>query len=191
MCVLILYTVGGTYSLESTRTGRFFHKLANLFTLEFLPEIAEEILFVFCFDVWRSNPGFTSNKPTDYQLDYGDFMSQDICDENKEYFNKNADCFTSNNLLIEFDLFFEVCKIYIRFNKKKSQKFITDLSIQLHIVSIYIINYLKNNIITRCHFYTNKIILPYNKTNGNIIFTGYLHINFMKTRLHLVCLFFI
>ena len=33
-------------------------------------EIAEEILFVFCFDVW---PGFTSNKPTYYILDYGDF----------------------------------------------------------------------------------------------------------------------
>ena len=47
---------------------------------EFLPEIcleeiAEEILFVFCFNVWPwgSNPSFTFIKPTHYLLDYGDF----------------------------------------------------------------------------------------------------------------------
>ena len=31
------------------------------------------LLFVFCFDVWPgSNPGFSSNKPTHFLLDYGD-----------------------------------------------------------------------------------------------------------------------
>ena len=44
----------------------------DLELLEFLPDIcwekmAEEILFVFCFD------GFTSNKPTHYPLDYVDY----------------------------------------------------------------------------------------------------------------------
>ena len=38
-------------------------------------EIAEGLLFVFCFDVWPG-PGFTSNKPTHYLLDYGYFMVQ-------------------------------------------------------------------------------------------------------------------
>ena len=60
LCVLILYVSGGTYSLNSTPNDKFFEKLfiAILFTLEsFLPEIgweeiAEEMLFVFRFDVW-------------------------------------------------------------------------------------------------------------------------------------------
>ena len=47
---------------------------------EFLPEfcweeIAEEIVFVsrFWCLAWDSNPGFSSNKPTHYLLDHGDF----------------------------------------------------------------------------------------------------------------------
>ena len=46
---------------------------------EFMPkicweEIAEELLFVFCFDIWPgSNPGFSSNKSTYYLLYHGDF----------------------------------------------------------------------------------------------------------------------
>ena len=38
-------------------------------------EIAEEILFVLCFDVW---PGasFTSNKSAHYILDHGDFLNE-------------------------------------------------------------------------------------------------------------------
>ena len=60
LCVLILYISGGTYCLKTTPNDRFFEKLfMAVFNLlsEFLPEIcweeiAEEILFVFCFDVW-------------------------------------------------------------------------------------------------------------------------------------------
>ena len=39
-------------------------------------EIAEEMLFVFCFWylAWVSNPSLTSNKPTVYILDYGVFL---------------------------------------------------------------------------------------------------------------------
>ena len=64
LCVLILYINGRTYSLKSTPNNRFFEKLfmAGFYLLpEFLPEIcreeiAEEILFVFCFDVWPGTP---------------------------------------------------------------------------------------------------------------------------------------
>ena len=54
LCVLILYISAGTYCLKSTPNDRFFEKLHDSFNLlsEFLPEIAEDILFVFCFDVW-------------------------------------------------------------------------------------------------------------------------------------------
>ena len=54
--VLILYISVGTYNLKSIPNYRFFEKLfMEIFLLsEFLPEeIAEEILFVFCFDVWH------------------------------------------------------------------------------------------------------------------------------------------
>ena len=59
-CVLILYISGGTYSLKSIPNDRFFWRnFSWQFYLlsQFLPEIcweeiAEEILFVFCFDVW-------------------------------------------------------------------------------------------------------------------------------------------
>ena len=59
LCVLILNISGGIYSLKATPNDRFFEKLfmAILFLLsDFLPEIcweeiAEEILFVFRFEV--------------------------------------------------------------------------------------------------------------------------------------------
>ena len=50
---LILYINGGTLSTESTLNARFFEKLfmaIYLFTLR--EDIAEEITFVFSFDVW-------------------------------------------------------------------------------------------------------------------------------------------
>ena len=45
---------------------------------EFLPEIcwkeiAEEILYIFRFDVWPGTRTFSANKPTHYLLDHGDF----------------------------------------------------------------------------------------------------------------------
>ena len=60
LCVLILYISGGTYSLKSTPNDRFFEKLFHgnfIYFSDILPEIcweeiAEEILFVFCFDAW-------------------------------------------------------------------------------------------------------------------------------------------
>ena len=56
LCVLILYINGGTYSLKSIPNDRFFKKLF-IEVLIYLPkicweEIAEEIIFVFRFDVW-------------------------------------------------------------------------------------------------------------------------------------------
>ena len=60
LCVLILYINGETYCLKSTPNDKFFEQPFHgnfYFLSEFLPEIcweeiAEEILFVFCFDVW-------------------------------------------------------------------------------------------------------------------------------------------
>ena len=83
LCVLILYTSGGTYSFKVDSERQIiwetFH--GNFILLsEFLPEICweeitEEILFLISFWclAWDSNLGFTSNKPTHYLLDYGDF----------------------------------------------------------------------------------------------------------------------
>ena len=60
LCVLILYISGGSYSLKSTPNGRFFEKLLMAilfyFLSEFFPEIswkeiADEILFIFRYDV--------------------------------------------------------------------------------------------------------------------------------------------
>ena len=42
VCVLILYISGGTYSLKLTPNDRCFEKL-------FMEEIADKIIFVFCF----------------------------------------------------------------------------------------------------------------------------------------------
>ena len=49
LCVLILYIIGGIYSLKSTLNDRFFEKLFMAISQQ---EIAKGLLFVFCFDVW-------------------------------------------------------------------------------------------------------------------------------------------
>ena len=60
LCVLFLYISGGTYSFKVDSEQQIFWETfhGNFILLsEFLPEIrweeiADEILFVFCFDVW-------------------------------------------------------------------------------------------------------------------------------------------
>ena len=79
---LILYVSGETYSLTSTPNDRFLRNfyIACLLFSEILPEIskkeiAEGVFFHILF--WcltcDTNPGFMSNKPKLYLLDYGDF----------------------------------------------------------------------------------------------------------------------
>ena len=60
LCVLILYISGGTYGLKSTPNDGFFGELfmaifiySQRFCLKSADEIAEELSFVFCFDVWN------------------------------------------------------------------------------------------------------------------------------------------
>ena len=84
LCVLILYISGGTYSLKSTPNDRFFEKLyymAILFTLRVFARILlrgnrrkNTFCISFWFLAWDSNTGFSSNKPTHYLLDHGDFF---------------------------------------------------------------------------------------------------------------------
>ena len=83
LCALILYVSGGIYSLYTTPNDRFFEKLfmAFLFTLRVF---ARNLLrgnrrrntfrISFWCLAWDSNPGFSSNKPTHYLLDHGDFI---------------------------------------------------------------------------------------------------------------------
>ena len=82
LCTLILNMSGGTYSLKSISNDRFLKSFSwhFLFTLRVfarnMPRRNRQrntfcILF-WCL-AWGSNPGFTSNKPTHYVLDYGDF----------------------------------------------------------------------------------------------------------------------
>ena len=84
LCVLILYISDGTYSLKSTPNDRFF--LINFsWQISFAFSVFARNLLRgnrrrnnFCISfwclAWGSNPGFTSNKPTHYLLDCGDFM---------------------------------------------------------------------------------------------------------------------
>ena len=84
LCALILYASGGTYSLTSTPNdrflrnfyhGRFIHSqnLCQKYAATNSPD--NYFLFIIRFDVWPggSNPGFSSNKPTHYLLDHGNF----------------------------------------------------------------------------------------------------------------------
>ena len=76
------YVVCFLWSLKSTPNDRFFEKLfiAILFTLR---AFARNLMRgnrqrnTFCISfwclAWNLNPGFSSNKPTHYLLDYGDF----------------------------------------------------------------------------------------------------------------------
>ena len=82
LCVLILYINGRTYSLKSTPNDRFFEKLfmAILFTLRvFARNLLRGNRRRYTFPIsfwclaWDSNPDFSSNKPTHYLLDHGDF----------------------------------------------------------------------------------------------------------------------
>ena len=82
LCVLILYICRGSYSLKSTLNDRFFEKLfiAILFTLRIFVRNRRRNTFHILFWrlAWGSNPGFTSNKPTHYLLDYGEFNNDNI-----------------------------------------------------------------------------------------------------------------
>ena len=80
LCKFILYLNGETYSLKSTPNDRILEKLfiAILFTLRVFVRNMQRgncrintfcILF-WCL-AWDSNPGFTSNKPAHYLLEYG------------------------------------------------------------------------------------------------------------------------
>ena len=82
LCVLILYISGETYSLKSTTNDKFFEKLftAILFTLRvFTRNLLRGNRWRNTFRIsfwclaWDLNPGFSSNKPTHYLLDHGDF----------------------------------------------------------------------------------------------------------------------
>ena len=82
LCVLILYISGGTYSfiVDSERQifwetfhGNFY-LLSECLAEICWEEIAEEILFVFCFGY--SNPDFSFNKSTHYLLEHGDHWPQ-------------------------------------------------------------------------------------------------------------------
>ena len=86
--MLILYISGGIYSLKSTPNDRLFLRNFSwqfLFTLRIF---ARNLLrgnrrrntfriSIWCL-AWDSNPGFSSNKPTHYLLDHGDFNSSAI-----------------------------------------------------------------------------------------------------------------
>ena len=80
---LILYMSGGTYSLKSTTSDRFFEKLFmaifftfRVFARNLLKGSHRRNIFILSFLclTWALNLGLTSNKPTHYLLDYGDFI---------------------------------------------------------------------------------------------------------------------
>ena len=77
----------GTYSLTSAANDRFFEKLllGRIYLLsEFLQEVCweeiyDEIFLFFSYFAswclsWHTNPGFKSNLPTHYILDYGVYL---------------------------------------------------------------------------------------------------------------------
>ena len=75
LCVLILYINGGTYGLKSTPNDKFFEKLFMaifIYSQSFCQKSAER-KSPKKYLAWESNLGFSSNKPTHYLLDYGDF----------------------------------------------------------------------------------------------------------------------
>ena len=78
LCVLILYLSAGAYNLKSTPNDRFFEKLLMavlIYSQSFYQKSAERKSQnkYFLYFVLMSGHGFTSNKPTLYLLDYGDF----------------------------------------------------------------------------------------------------------------------
>ena len=87
LCMLISYASGGTYSLAWTLNVRFFEKpFHGRFILThgvFCQKSAERKsprkyffhISFWCL-TWDTNPGFTSNKPTHYLLDCGDYLPE-------------------------------------------------------------------------------------------------------------------
>ena len=97
LCMLILYISVGTYNLKSTPNDRFFEKLfmAIWFTLRVFARNPlrgnrrrNTFCILFCCLAWDSNPGFSSNKPTHYLLDHGDFDKRSI----EMVITGNAEC---------------------------------------------------------------------------------------------------
>ena len=88
-------------SIKSTLNDRFFEKLSKgfLFTLRVF---ARNLLrgnrrrntfcILFWCLAWGLNPGFTSNKPTHYQLDYGDFKLPYRLNRNRRNFKSSTHC---------------------------------------------------------------------------------------------------
>ena len=146
LCVLILYISGGTYSLQSAPNDRFFEKLfmeicftLRVFARNLLRGNRRRNPFRISFWclTWGSNPGFSSNKPTHYLLDHGDFyifkkQTQNCIVLNKVYFFgrkeniirhrhldsgliHNVDCCTDKALLeIFFNFLFLGKKIFLQ-----------------------------------------------------------------------------
>ena len=105
LCVLILYKSGGTYSLKSTPNNRFFVKhfmVILVFARHLLRENRRRNTF--CILFWclalGSNPGFTSNKPTHYSLDYGDLLSYYYCHEKVPSYCDHTIYYTVLNLCV-------------------------------------------------------------------------------------------
>ena len=83
LCVLILYISAGTYSFKSTSNDRFFEKLFHggfIYFQSFCQKSAEwksPKKYFFSYFVLMSGlglePWLSSNKPTHYLLDHGDF----------------------------------------------------------------------------------------------------------------------
>ena len=85
LCVLILYISGGTHSLTSIPNDRFLEKLIMaifIYSQSFCQKSAERKSMKKYFSyiearpdikAWGSNPDYSSNKPTHYLLDHGDF----------------------------------------------------------------------------------------------------------------------
>ena len=66
LCALILYVSGGTHSLKSFSNVRFLGRIFTAILFLLSEEVAEETIFILNHDL-------TSNKPTHYLKDYGDF----------------------------------------------------------------------------------------------------------------------
>ena len=69
-----------TYSLNSTPNGRFLRSFSWLLLEIYWEEVAKYFdIFSFCYLTWGLNLGHTPNKPIHYQLDYGDFNTNQVC----------------------------------------------------------------------------------------------------------------
>ena len=71
LCVLILYISGGTYKFKVDSELQIFWEIFHGSVERKSPK--KYFLYFVWRLAWGSNLGFTSNKPTNYLLDYGDF----------------------------------------------------------------------------------------------------------------------